>query len=122
MAFANNEKCVNCPYESAECHLECIQVRSEEKKEKRPILEIVKDTADVFSKYEITKGELERTEELIEKLENQEITVSVIGQFKRGKSTLVNAILEDKILPVMINSLRLSITCSYMDLRLFKSS
>ena len=89
---------------------------------KRPILEIVKDTADVFSKYEITKGELERTEELIEKLENQEITVSVIGQFKRGKSTLMNAILEDKILPVIINSLRLSITCSYMDLRLFKSS
>ena len=102
MAFANNEKCVNCPYESEECHLECIQVRSEEKKEKRPILEIVKDTADVFSKYEITKGELERTEELIEKLENQEITISVIGQFKRGKSTLVNAILEDKILPVGI--------------------
>ena len=39
---------------------------------------------------------------MIEKLENQEITISVIGQFKRGKSTLVNAILEDKILPVGI--------------------
>lgn len=102
MAFADNEKCVNCPYESKECQLECIKVRSEEKAEKRQILDIVKDSAEVFSKYEITKGELQRTEELIEKLENREITVSVIGQFKRGKSTLVNAILEDKILPVGI--------------------
>ena len=102
MAFANNEKCVNCPFETEECHLECIQLRSEKKAEKRPILEIVKDTAEAFSKYEITSGELARTQELIEKLENKKITVSVIGQFKRGKSTLVNAILEDKILPVGI--------------------
>lgn len=102
MAFANNEKCVNCPYESAECHLECIKLRSEGELKKRPILDIVKDAADVFAKYEITKGESHRSGELIEKLENQEITVSVIGQFKRGKSTLVNAILEDKILPVGI--------------------
>ncbi len=102
MAFANNQKCVNCPYESDECHLECIQLRSEKKAEKRPILDIVKDTAEAFSKYEITSGELARTQELIEKLENKEITVSVIGQFKRGKSTLVNSILQDKILPVGI--------------------
>lgn len=102
MAFANNKKCENCPYESAECHLECIQFRSEGKKKQRPILDILKDTAEAFSKYEITSGELARTQELIEKLENKEITVSVIGQFKRGKSTLVNAILEDKILPVGI--------------------
>lgn len=102
MAFANNEKCVNCPYESAECHLECIKVRSEGVAEKRAILDIMKDTEEIFAKYEITKGERQRTHELVEKLENREITVSVIGQFKRGKSTLVNAILEDKILPVGI--------------------
>ena len=102
MAFQNYEKCVNCPYESKECHLQCIQLKSEGKRKKRPILEICKDTADIFSQYEITAGELARTQELIDKLENQEITVSVIGQFKRGKSTLVNAILEDKILPVGI--------------------
>ena len=66
------------------------------------ILDTVKETCEVFSKYELTKGELARAEELVEKLENHKITVSVIGQFKRGKSTLVNAILEDKILPVGI--------------------
>ncbi len=39
---------------------------------------------------------------LIDKLENQDVTVSMIGQFKRGKSTLANAILEDDVLPVGI--------------------
>lgn len=57
---------------------------------------------DVFSEYELTKGELERTNELIDKLENQKITISVIGQFKRGKSKTVNAILGEDILPVGI--------------------
>ena len=66
------------------------------------ILDTVKETCEVFSKYELTKGELARAQELADKLENHKITISVIGQFKRGKSTLVNAILEDKILPVGI--------------------
>ena len=66
------------------------------------ILDTVRETCQLFSKYELTKGELARAEELADKLENHKITVSVIGQFKRGKSTLVNAILEDKILPVGI--------------------
>lgn len=68
----------------------------------RPIIEITKEMRDVFAEYELTRGEQARTEELIDKLENQKITVSVIGQFKRGKSQTVNAILEDKILPVGI--------------------
>ena len=66
------------------------------------ILDTVKETCGLFSQYELTKGELARAEELADKLENHKITVSVIGQFKRGKSTLVNAILGDKILPVGI--------------------
>ena len=66
------------------------------------ILDTVRETCQLFSKYELTKGELARAEELADKLENHKITVSVIGQFKRGKSTLVNAILGDKILPVGI--------------------
>lgn len=68
----------------------------------RPILEITKEMREVFSHYELTKKELKRTEELIDKIENQKITVSVIGQFKRGKSMLVNSILGDKILPIGI--------------------
>ncbi len=68
----------------------------------RPIIEITKEMREVFSHYELTKKELKRTEELIDKIENQKITVSVIGQFKRGKSMLVNSILGDKILPIGI--------------------
>ena len=68
----------------------------------RPIIEIVREMKDVFSEYELTKGELARTEELLEKIDNQKITISVIGQFKRGKSYLVNSILGDKILPIGI--------------------
>ena len=68
----------------------------------RPIIEITKEMREVFSHYELTRKELKRTEELIDKIENQLITVSVIGQFKRGKSMLVNSILGDKILPIGI--------------------
>ena len=57
----------------------------------KPILDTIKETCEIFGKYELTKGELARAEELAYKLENQKITVSVIGQFKRGKSTLVNS-------------------------------
>lgn len=68
----------------------------------RPILEITKEMEEIFSEYELTKGELARTRELIDKLENDKITISVIGQFKRGKSYTVNSILGDKILPIGI--------------------
>ncbi len=68
----------------------------------RPILEITKEMEEIFSEYELTKGELARTRELINKLENDKITISVIGQFKRGKSYTVNSILGDKILPIGI--------------------
>lgn len=66
------------------------------------ILEKVKQLETLFSKYEITGRELMQVRTLAEKIEKQEMTVSVIGQFKRGKSTLVNGILGDKVMPVGI--------------------
>lgn len=39
---------------------------------------------------------------LVDKLRDNDITVAVIGQFKRGKSTLSNVILGDDIMPVGI--------------------
>ncbi len=66
------------------------------------ILEKVKEAEVMFSEYEITGNEYARVQKLREKLENQQVTVSVIGQFKRGKSALVNGILEDTVLPVGI--------------------
>ena len=68
----------------------------------RPIIEITKEMREDFSHYDLTRKELKRTEDLIDKIENQKITISVIGQFKRGKSMLVNSILGDKILPIGI--------------------
>ncbi|MBQ7703244.1 MAG: dynamin family protein, partial [Firmicutes bacterium] len=68
----------------------------------RPILEVAKEMKEIFGHYELTKKELKRTEDLIDKIENHKITVSVIGQFKRGKSMLVNTMLGDKILPIGI--------------------
>ena len=66
------------------------------------ILEKVKEAEKLFSDYEITGNELARVQKLREKLESDHVTVSVIGQFKRGKSALVNRILEDTVLPVGI--------------------
>ena len=97
-----SKNCIGCPDAKNGCQLTCLKVQPAKKQEKRPIAEVVKEACEIFGKYEITKGELARAEELRDKLENQKITVSVIGQFKRGKSTLVNAILEEKILPVGI--------------------
>jgi septin family protein len=64
------------------------------------IYEIAKESMNLLGSSEITAAEHARACELVNKLENQSITVSVIGQFKRGKSTLVNTILGEKLLPV----------------------
>lgn len=66
------------------------------------IINIVKQAETLLGTSEICKEEQSRVKALRHRLESQDITVSVIGQFKRGKSTLVNAILEEKILPVGI--------------------
>ncbi len=41
----------------------------------------------------------ERTEELLDRLEDQVFRVAVVGEFKRGKSTLINALLGREVLP-----------------------
>lgn len=56
----------------------------------------------LFSVTQVCAAEEKKVSELIEKQDKSEITVSVIGQFKRGKSTLVNALLGEEILPVGI--------------------
>ncbi|MEF9922151.1 MAG: dynamin family protein [Anaerovoracaceae bacterium] len=66
------------------------------------ILDTVKETESLLATNDICKKEVQKVIGLRKKLENKEMTISVIGQFKRGKSTLVNSILEDEILPVGI--------------------
>lgn len=66
------------------------------------ILQKVKDAEKTLGAYEITGNEQARVTRLRKKLEESHMTVSVIGQFKRGKSALVNEILGHTILPVGI--------------------
>lgn len=65
-------------------------------------IELTKQVEGLLSLSELCKTEEARANEVKERLLSREITVSVIGQFKRGKSTLVNAMLGEKLLPVGI--------------------
>ena len=70
----------------------------------------IKELKDIFDRYEICTEESERTQALIDKMEQNSMTISVIGQFKRGKSTLVNAILGEELLPVGIIPVTAAVT------------
>lgn len=65
-------------------------------------MDIAEQTKSLLDSSELCGIEAAQVRELIQRLNGREITVSVIGQFKRGKSTLVNGILEEKLLPVGI--------------------
>lgn len=74
------------------------------------ILEKCKKAYELLSADEACRGYAEQAAQLIDKLENNAMTVSIIGQFKRGKSSLSNAILEDTILPVGIVPITSAVT------------
>ena len=74
------------------------------------ILKITKSVYEQLSASEVCRKQARVCENLIEKLENDDITVSVIGQFKRGKSTLSNAILGGEIMPVGIVPITSAVT------------
>ncbi|HPF18373.1 MAG TPA: dynamin family protein [Bacillota bacterium] len=66
------------------------------------ITQRVRDTLALLRTSEILGKQELRAESLLKKLEEERITVAVIGQFKRGKSALVNALLGEPLLPVGI--------------------
>ena len=74
------------------------------------ILEKCKKAYELLSGDEACRGYAEQVAQLIDKLENNAMTVSIIAQFKRGKSSLSNAILEDTILPVGIVPITSAVT------------
>ncbi len=74
------------------------------------ILDTTRKVYDLLAKDQACTGQAKEVSELLSKLENKDITVSIIGQFKRGKSTLANAILEDEILPVGIVPITSAVT------------
>ncbi len=68
----------------------------------RNISEYVKDIEELLSGVEILAGHASRAKALKERLEDNHLAVAVIGQFKRGKTCLVNALLGREILPTGI--------------------
>ena len=58
----------------------------------------------------ILEEQMNKVFELRERLSGNELIVSVVGQFKRGKSSLINAMLGDEVLPVGIVPLTAVVT------------
>ena len=74
------------------------------------ILETTIKARELFSGFELCRMQEEETRRLQERLENKKVTIAVIGQFKRGKTTLINTILGRPILPVGIVPITAAIT------------
>lgn len=71
-------------------------------KKKENISQYTRESKELLESSEILGRQAARADILLNKLEDENITVAVIGQFKRGKSALVNALLGSPILPVGI--------------------
>ena len=65
---------------------------------------------EVFESTPLLSEQKRELDKLKAKDAERELTVSVIGQFKRGKSSLINALLKDDILPVGIIPLTTVVT------------
>jgi small GTP-binding protein len=66
------------------------------------ITNTVRETIALLDGSDILGRQAVRAKALLNRLENEQITIAVIGQFKRGKSALVNALLGESLLPVGI--------------------
>ncbi len=66
------------------------------------MLDMVRRTEELLRDSEICAKETAKIRELEDKLTNPQMIISVIGQFKRGKSTLLNRMLGESLLPVGI--------------------
>ena len=65
---------------------------------------------ELLSAEDAVRGQAAQVKGLLEKLEEGDMTVAVIGQFKRGKSKLSNRILGENILPVGIVPITSAVT------------
>lgn len=75
------------------------------------ILELAKETDELFSGGEAACSiQRRQCKLLVDKLSNSNMTISVIGQFKRGKSTLSNCILGKNYMPVGIVPITSAVT------------
>ena len=74
------------------------------------ILDITKKIQKNFEEYELCRLQASQVQDLAAKLEKKDVTIAVIGQFKRGKTTMVNSILGKKLLPTGIVPITAAVT------------
>jgi len=74
------------------------------------VLEKTKKAYELMAADDAVKGQASQVDHLIEKLEAEDMTVAIIGQFKRGKSALANRILGDDVLPIGIVPITSAVT------------
>ena len=74
------------------------------------MLEIAREIQNTLEGYELCSLQAGEVSQLVQRLENREVTIAVIGQFKRGKTTMVNRILGSDILPVGIVPITAAVT------------
>lgn len=74
------------------------------------ILEITRDIQHTLEQSELCRQQAEQAQEIARRLESREVTIAVIGQFKRGKTSLVNRILGSRLLPVGIVPITSAVT------------
>ena len=74
------------------------------------ILDTTIKAKELFSGFELCRLQEDETQRLIDRLQNKKVTIAVIGQFKRGKTTLINTILGAPLLPVGIVPITAAIT------------
>lgn len=88
---------------------EKIQYQSEQKGSS-VVLEAARETLALLQGEDVCRGPAARVQTFVEHLQDQQMTVAVIGQFKRGKSALSNRILGGDILPVGIVPITSAVT------------
>jgi predicted GTPase len=69
----------------------------------------LRELREIFKRNEIRQN-LQRCDELLVRLAEDRFTLAVVGQFKRGKSSLMNAIIGRELLPVGVLPLTSAIT------------
>ncbi|MDO5491816.1 MAG: dynamin family protein, partial [Bacillota bacterium] len=74
------------------------------------MLQLAKEVGNTLNEYELCAGQAAKAKKLAAKLEHREVTLTVIGQFKRGKTTLINRIIDTELLPTGIVPITAAVT------------
>ncbi|MBQ9060251.1 MAG: dynamin family protein [Firmicutes bacterium] len=74
------------------------------------IRETTEEILNLLEGYELCSRQAGQVRQLADRMQRQEMTLAVIGQFKRGKTSLVNRILGRDILPVGIVPITAAVT------------